>query len=38
MDKEIALQAVDFLLTYSKDHPFVNVTFFGGEPLCHRKH
>ena len=35
MDKEIALQAVDFLLTYSKDHPFVNVTFFGGEPLLH---
>ncbi len=33
MDKETALQAIDFLLIYAKDHPFVNVTFFGGEPL-----
>lgn len=35
MLRETALQAVDFLLVYSKDHPFVNVTFFGGEPLLY---
>jgi len=33
MDRETAIQSIDFLLAYSKDHPFVNVTFFGGEPL-----
>ncbi len=35
MDRDTALQAIDFLLVYSKDHPFVNVTFFGGEPLLY---
>lgn len=35
MDRETAIQSIDFLLAYSKDHPFVNVTFFGGEPLLY---
>lgn len=35
MDRETALQSIDFLLAYSKDHPFVNVTFFGREPLIY---
>jgi uncharacterized protein len=33
MSKETAFKAVDFLLTYSKKQPLVNITFFGGEPL-----
>ncbi|MCS7266111.1 MAG: radical SAM protein [Armatimonadetes bacterium] len=35
MDKETALKAIEFLLLFSKEHPFVNVTFFGGEPLLY---
>jgi uncharacterized protein len=33
MSKETAFKAIDFLIAYSKKHPFVNVTLFGGEPL-----
>ncbi len=33
MKKEVAKQAVDFLLKESKESKFCRITFFGGEPL-----